>query len=172
MTESPAKTYLDLALPANIVSIVDLSRLVSEVERVDSEIAALMIRANAGSAERTMPILSDKLTDFLQQNQVKLDTSNARTELIKQLRLLKEHAPVLHMTFAVPADNESLQQLAQWARTSVHPQAVIVTGLQPGLVAGVYLRTPNHVHDFSLRAALNGQHDALVAELETYRGVS
>ena len=170
MTDAPAKTYADFILPPTVVTKVDVSRLVAELERVDTEIAAVVIRAKTGSQDRTMPILSEQLTDFLRQNQLKLDTGQSRAELIKQVRLMKDKVPVLHMTFAVPTDTASLQQLTQWVRTSIHPQAVIVTGLQPGLVAGVYLRTPNHVHDFSLRAALNGQHDALVTELESYRG--
>lgn len=170
MTDAPIKTYVDFVLPSSIVTKVDVSRLVAELERVDTEIAALMIRVKAGSPDRTMPVLSEQLTEFLHQNKLRLDNNQERAELIKQVRLLKDKVPVLHMTFAVPADATSLQQLAQWVRTTVHPQAVIVPGLQPGLVAGVYLRTPNHVHDFSLRGALNGQHDALVAELESYRG--
>ena len=74
------------------------------------------------------------------------------------------------MTFAVSADRESLSQIAHWLRESVHPQAVISVGMQPALVAGVYMRTPNKVFDLSLRGALSGQHGALVKELETYRG--
>jgi F0F1-type ATP synthase delta subunit len=74
------------------------------------------------------------------------------------------------MTFAVTADPESLQQLAQWARTTIDPHAVIAVGLQPGLVAGVYLRTPNHVHDFSLRAMLKSSRGKLVEELGALRG--
>jgi F0F1-type ATP synthase delta subunit len=76
------------------------------------------------------------------------------------------------MTFAVEADRESLMQLAQWVRETVHPQAVIAVGLQPGLIAGVYLRTPNHVHDLSLRAALDGGHEILVNDLEALRGAN
>lgn len=70
------------------------------------------------------------------------------------------------MTFAVTADPESLERLARWFRESIHPQVVIATHLQPSLIAGVYLRTPNHVHDFSLRGALAGKHGLLVNELE------
>ena len=86
------------------------------------------------------------------------------------LRILKDKVPVLHMTFSVTADVESLQTLTQWVRNSVHPQAVIAVGLQPSLVAGVYLRTPNHIHDFSVRGALEGRHGLLIEELETLRG--
>ncbi|HEU0266858.1 MAG TPA: hypothetical protein VFQ70_04485, partial [Candidatus Saccharimonadaceae bacterium] len=117
-----------------------------------------------------IPVLSQQLTDFLTQNELKLDDSKQRMTLIQELRLLKDKVPILHMTFAVPADPESLQQLAQWARTTIDPHAVIEVGLQPGLVAGVYLRTPNHVHDYSLRGLLAGKHDVLVNELGALRG--
>ncbi len=115
-------------------------------------------------------MLSQSLTDFLNQNKPQLSNSRDRSELIKQMRLLKDAAPVIHMTFAVTADRDSLQKLSAWLRTSIHPQAIIEVGLQPALVAGVYLRTPNRVHDLSMRAMLDGQHDALVAELESLRG--
>jgi hypothetical protein len=171
MNEPIVKTYADFILPPSVVSKIDLSRLVSEVERLDIELTSSAVRSKVGSAAQVAPTLSEQLTDFLTQNQLKFQTGQERSELVKQLRLLKEKVPVLNMTFAVVADRDSLQQLAQWVRTTVHPQAVITAGLQPALVAGVYLRTPNHVHDLSLRKMLSGRHEDLVKELETLRGV-
>lgn len=169
MTEQAVKTHDTFVLPASMVSRVDVSRLVSEVERVDAEMTSAAIRAGE-STPVIAPVFSQQLTDFLSQNEVRLDDSKERTRLIQELRLLKDKAPILHMTFAVTADPESLQQLAQWARTTVDPRAVIEVGLQPGLVAGVYLRTPNHVHDFSLRAMLESSRGKLVEELGALRG--
>ena len=157
-------------LPTTVATKVDVSHLVSEVERVDEELTAGTVRAKAGSEGHSQPVLSTPLSDFLDQNKVTLDDAQDRTELIKQLRLLKNNVPTIHMTFAVTADNESIQKLVQWVRTSAHPQAVIAVGLQPALVAGVYLRTPNHIHDLSVRGLLEGQHSLLVKELETLRG--
>lgn len=171
MNEPIIKTYADFILPPSVVSKIDLSRLVAEVERLDIELTSSAVRAKAGSPPQATPTLSDQLADFLTQNQLHFQTGQERSEIVKQLRLLKEKVPVLNMTFAVVADRESLQQLAQWVRITVHPQAVITAGLQPALVAGVYLRTPNHVHDFSLRKMLSSQHDLLVKDLETLRGV-
>jgi len=170
MSETAVKTHENFILPINVVTKIDVSRLVSEVERVDNEMTAAAVRAKTGSVEQTQPVLSEQLSDFLRQNDLKLDEGMERTTIIKQIRLLKDKAPVLHMTFAVTADIESLQKLTEWVRQTVHPQAVIAVGLQPGLVAGVYLRTPNHVHDFSMRGALEGRHGLLVEELETLRG--
>lgn len=164
------KTYVDFVLPPTVISKADVSRMVSEVERVDNELTASAVRSKAGAQEAPVPVLSGELTDFLDGNGLKLENSHDRAELVKQLRMLKDKVPIVHMTFAVRADRESLQKLAQWLRTSVHPQVVISVGLQPALVAGVYLRTPNHVHDLSLRAMLAGSHDLLIKELEAVRG--
>ncbi|MET0980180.1 MAG: hypothetical protein ABWX90_02910 [Candidatus Saccharimonadales bacterium] len=172
MTESATKTYVDFVLPPSVVSKLDVSRLVDEMERVDNDLTAAAVRAKTGSQAPNELVLSDQLTAFLNQNGLKPASSHERTALIAQLRLLKDKVPVIHMTFAVEADRESLQQLTQWLRSSVHPQAVVAVGLQPALVAGVYLRTPNRVHDLSLRAMLDSNHEVLVKDLEALRGDS
>ena len=167
MNENGVKPYTDFLLPANVVSKIDVSRLASEAERVDNELTAAAIR-NDGNNDK--PALSPQFGDFLTKNEISLDDGGVRTELIKQLRLLKDKVPVVHMTFAVTADGESLRQIIDWLRASAHPQTVIAVGLQPGLVAGAYIRTPNHVHDFSMRHAMDGQRDVLIKELEALRG--
>jgi hypothetical protein len=172
MTEADVKTYVNFVLPPNVVSKIDVARLVSEVERVDNELTAAAVSVKTGSPVRTTPVVSQQLADFLDQNKLTLENAHERGELVRQLRLLKDKVPVIHMTFAVTADRESLQQLAQWLRASVHRQAVIAVGLQPALIAGVYLRTPNHIHDLSVRAMLSGRHDLLVKDLEAFRGRS
>lgn len=165
------KTYADFVLPPSVVSKIDVSRLVSEVERLDGELTTMAVRAKAGAQQVAQPVISQQLADFLQVNSLTISQNGSeRSEFVRQLRLLKDKVPVLHMTFAVTADGESLAQLAAWVRSEVHPQAVIAVGLQPALVAGVYLRTPNHVHDLSLRAKLKGSHDVLIKELEAARG--
>jgi hypothetical protein len=169
MSEAAVKTYADFILPPSVVTKLDVARLVSEFERVDNDLTSAAVHTKTGAAAPAQPTLSEQLTTFLVQNKFKLGTSQARNDVIKQMRLLKDAVPIVHMTFAVPADPESLQQLAQYLRTSIHPQAVIAVGLQPALIAGVYLRTPNHVHDYSLRGMLAASHGVLVKELETLR---
>lgn len=170
MSEGAVKAYTDFLLPPSVVSKIDVSHLASELERVDNDATAAEARAKTGVSQRVEPLVSEQLADFLSRNKLSLATAHERSSVLTQLRLLKDKVPVIHMTFAVQADRESLQQLAQWLRTSVHPQAVIAVGLQPALIAGVYVRTPNHVRDLSLRAMLEGGHSVLVKELETLRG--
>ena len=159
-----------ITLPPSVVSKVDVARLVIEAEQIDAQQTADAVREKVGVTTHSEVAMSQQLSDFLAQNQLVFGAAPERSELIKQLRHLKENVPVIHMTFAVPADRESLQQLAQWLRGSVHPQAVISVGLQPNLVAGVSVRTTNHVHDFSMRSALKKNHGLLVKELGALRG--
>lgn len=172
MTDAAKKSHADFVLPPSVVSRVDVSRLVSELERVDNEMTAARVRAGLqeGSEGSVSVVISQAATDFLAENELTLDDGRARSELVKQLRALKDKVPIIHMTFAVTADRESLGKIVAWLRETVHPQAVIAVGLQPALVAGVYLRTSNHVHDLSLRAKLQGSHDVLVGQLEDLRG--
>lgn len=170
MTETEQKTHATFVLPPNVVSRIDVSRLVTEVERIDNQLTAAAVRAKIGEAEQPTPVTSEQLADFLALNQLVLTESHERTRIVQELRLLKDKVPIIHMTFAVTADPESLGQLADWIRKSIHPQAVISVGLQPSLVAGVYLRTPNHVHDLSLKSKLANSRGVMVKELESYRG--
>ncbi len=157
-------------LPASIITKLDVSRMISQVEAADNALTSADVRAKAGAPAEATPAVSQHLEDFLSANQLQLGDSQQRSQLIAGLRQLKDQLPVVHMTFAAPADPESLQQMASWLRKSVHPQAVIAVGLQPGLIGGVYVRTTNHVHDLSVRAQLAGHRDLLKKEIEALSG--
>lgn len=162
--------YAEFVLPPSVVTKVDVAHLVTEIERVDDELTTATVRAKTGANQAGQLSLSPQLTEFMNHNKLRPNTSKERTELIKQMRLMKDKLPTIHMTFAVEADRQSLQQLVAWLRASVHPQAVIAVGLQPALIAGVYLRTSNQVRDLSLRAMLKGSRGLLLKDLEALRG--
>ena len=171
MSDEDVKSYDTFILPPSVVSRMDVSRLLTEVERLANEITTDEIRHKDDEGyEAARPTLSDLLSDFLQLNNLSLDGSRSRSELIKQLRQLKDSVRVVHMTFATTTDRESLGTLVTWLRESTHPQTVVAIGMQPALVAGVYLRTPNHVYDLSLRAKLKENHSKLIDALEELRG--
>jgi F0F1-type ATP synthase delta subunit len=169
MSDAAVKTHANFVLPPSIITRIDVARLVSEVERVDGEMTSVTVRNKIGETQEFVPVMSEQLMTFLVENTLTLVESQERSRIIKELRLLKNKVPVIHVTFAVTADPESLAQLAAWVRSSIHPQAVIAVGLQPQLVAGVYLRTPNHVHDLSLRAKMAQSRGVMVEALEAYR---
>jgi hypothetical protein len=170
MSKAEVKDYNEFTLPSDIVTKVDVSRLVREFEGIDNALTAKTVRKKAGASSEETPAMSPQLSGFLEVNPVELENTGARSAYIKQLRLLKDNVKVMNMTFAVVADPESLQQLSAWLRESVHPHTVIDAHLQPALVAGVYLRSQNHVFDFSVRNALKAKRGELEKELGALRG--
>lgn len=170
MSKADVKDYSEFMLPAAIVSKVDVSRVVHEFEALDNSLTSSSVRRKAGTVDEGAPAVSPQLAAFLDQNPVNLENSNERSTYIKQLRLLKDNVRVMNMTFAVVADPESLQQLSAWLRESIHPQTVIEAHLQPGLVAGAYVRSQNQVFDFSVRNAMKAKRGELKKQLEMLRG--
>ncbi|MEJ0072672.1 MAG: hypothetical protein WDN27_01100 [Candidatus Saccharibacteria bacterium] len=164
MSAAAATTYV---LPPALIGRADLARLVREVEAIENDLESQRARSrgNPGTAYR-MPTMSRSLNDFVETNKIDLNNDQARMQLTEALRTMKDKAPIIHMAFAVDADPEFLQKLVAWLRREIHPQALVSVGLQPALVGGVYMRTPNHVHDFSLRALLSDKRGIIMQELE------
>lgn len=170
MSKHDEHDYTAFKLPASVISRVDVSRLVREFEALDNALTSKGVREKANASELEMPAQTPQLTAFLDANPVVLENAKDREDYIKQLRLLKKNVHVMNMTFAVVADAESLQQLSAWIRDAIHPQIVLEAHLQPALVAGAYIRSQNHVFDFSVRNALKSKRGELKKELEALRG--
>lgn len=162
--------FSTLILPSSIVGKRDMAHLVDEVERVDNALTTTLVRARIGKRHHDKITFSQQLSDFLEKNELSLDEPKERRMVLRQLRLLKDKAPVVHVTFASAVDYQSLQRLARWFRTSISSQVVIEVGLQPGLIAGVYVRTPNHIHDLSLRATLKEKKGVLLDDIRGLHG--
>ncbi len=169
MSESAVSTY---TFPPALVTRADLAHLVREVEAIDNEFEAQKARARAAGKQvaYSMPNASRVMVDFLRLNSVDIADDKGRVLLKEQLRTLKDKAPIMHMTFAVEADPLSLSQLVTYLRKEIHPQTLLSVGLQPALVGGAFVRTPNHVHDFSLRERLGAKRDVIAQDLESLLG--
>ena len=158
------------ALPASLATQRDLRRLVNEVELIDTKIVEMGIHEQTGYPLGEEVVLSPQLGDFVTLNHIDVKDSGARSRLIGALRELKERAPVVHVTFAASAGREEIAKLVDWVRQSVHPQAVLVIGLAPELIGGVYVRTANKVFDLSIRSQLAGGRQIIQQELEALGG--
>jgi G3E family GTPase len=156
-----------LLLPMTVTGHAHLAKLVRELETVENDLESQ--KAHSRDQTPTIPPMSQALADVIELNKVDITKTQQRMQLKSRLGYTKDRAPTMHFTFAVQADPESLQQLAEYVRREIHPQALISVGLQPELVGGVYLRTPNHVHDFSLKQRLHDQRGLISQALEQLR---
>lgn len=158
---------LVLQLPESVTSRAHLAQLVREIETVDNELEAQ--KARGGKNADKPPQLSRSLSECVELNKIDVADGQARARLKKAMNAMKNKAPTMHFTFAAEPDAEFLQKLTAWIRAEIHPQALVSVGLQPALVGGTYLRTPNHVHDFSLKALLHDKRSIITAELEGFK---
>ncbi|HSX06530.1 MAG TPA: hypothetical protein VLG92_02325 [Candidatus Saccharimonadia bacterium] len=164
MSQAKTPTFV---FPPALVTRADLARLVREVEAIDNEFEAQKARNHtSGKTGYRLPALSRSLGDFLDLNKLDLTDDHGRMVLKEQLRITKDKAPIIHMVFAVEADPASLAQLVTYLRKEIHPQTLLNVGLQPALVGGAYIRTPNHIHDFSLRELLASKRNVITTSLE------
>ena len=167
----PIEQHSDLIFPASVVGKLEVSRLIQEVEQIDNDLITFSVHERVGAQNHWQLVLSPQLEDLLSLNSVDINDSHQRRQLIVFLRILKDKAPVVHLTFATAVDRESLQKIADWLRSQVHPQVILSIGLQPNLVGGVYIRTENQVHDFSLRSKLDGQSHLIAKQVEALLNV-
>jgi hypothetical protein len=158
--------------PEALTGHADLARLLRELEVLDNDLESQRARNRGSNEGYHLPNTSRALNDFLEANKIDIANDHARMELRTSLRKLKDHAPVVHLTFATEADPESLQKVVGWIRRELHPQALINVGLQPSLIGGVYVRTPNHVHDFSIRAYMKNSREIIVKALDSLNGTT
>jgi hypothetical protein len=159
-------------LPSALVSRADLSRLVRDIETIDNELEAQRARNHAtGQSGYHLPTFSKGLADFAELNKLDLADDHLRMKLKEQMKVMKEKAPVIHMTFAVEADPSSLAKLVEYIRKEIHPQALLSVGLQPAIVGGVYLRTPNHIFDLSVRSRLSEARSIMAQDIESMANV-
>jgi hypothetical protein len=158
-------TYENFTLPDSVVTKRDLYRLLRELESIDNKMLESDVRIKAGLGDGSGIDVTEQMSQFLQQNSLNLDDSNERSEIIKQTRLLKDRVSVFKVTLAGPLKHEQLIELARWMRSSIHPQLVLAVGLQPSLVAGAHIRTPNKIFDFSFKAALEKNRNVLIDEI-------
>jgi F0F1-type ATP synthase delta subunit len=151
---------VELKLPNNVVSQVDVARVLREINSLND------FFAGAAKRQSGTPMQLPKLTHLLDQvasdNNLNLLEEVHRRLLADQLNLVLGKAPLLHISFAAEPSPKSLERILVWFRTNIHPQALLQVGLQPTIAAGCMLRTSNKLFDMSLRSYLKVQEPYLV----------
>lgn len=160
---SPVATDEGLKLPTALVSSTDVARVIRELELVDNEFEQQ--RVHSPGAALVVPSLSHSLASLSQDNNVNLADDAARVALRQWMVTIKNSAPVLHVTFASDAEPGIVEQIVGWIRERLHPLALVTTGVQPNLVGGCVVRTPDHIYDFSLRERFHSHRSSFVEAL-------
>jgi hypothetical protein len=146
-------------LPPNIVTPVDVGRLVQELESVDEAIHQLKLRHDGAIIK--LPKTSGLMDQLISPNGLNLLHDNERTAMLTFLHAIRDKAPVVHMSFSADPTPAFLEKITIWLRKEVDPFVLIKVGLQPNIGVGCVLRTTNHYFDLSLKQSFAGSVDKL-----------
>ncbi len=155
-------------LPPAVVGLVDVGRIVREVERLDDSLRSQAIRDAADAVQ--LPKMSLLLEQVLEQNKFDITQATDRQRLLEFLKSVKAKAPRLHMSFSADPSPQFMMKLMLWLRTNVHPHVLLAVGLQPGIGAGCVLRTTNKYFDLSLSKSFADKRPLLMERLRSKEG--
>lgn len=150
-------------LPSVIVGAGDLTRVYRELKTLDDQLSQLEIASGSGSV--AMPKISPVLIELAQTNSYDISLRSDRAKMLIFLERLKDGAPRFHMSFAGEPSDEAVHRIVKWLRDEISAYTLLQVGIQPAIVAGCILRTPNRVFDLSLRHKLNEAQPVLTEKI-------
>lgn len=148
-----------IKLPLSVITMIDVSRALRELENLDEFLVQAAIRKPGTSM--SLPRLSRLLDDTATANELNLLNEDHRKALINALAYVKDHAPRLHISFSAEPSAAFITKIAEFIRANISQVAVLRVGLQPTIAAGCIIRTPNKQFDFSLRQHLREKRSEL-----------
>ncbi|HUA13075.1 MAG TPA: hypothetical protein VL989_01070 [Candidatus Sulfotelmatobacter sp.] len=137
-----------LTLPPTITGYIDVSRMLRDISLIDDQLLQLKLRQPGATTQ--MPKTTYFIDKMVNANNLNLLHEDDRTNLKIFLAEIKEHSPILHMSFSSEPSPAFLEKLMTWLRKEIHPQLLLTVGLQPTIGVGCVLRTTNRYFDFSL----------------------
>jgi hypothetical protein len=167
MASKPAPTQHQKtgAIPLNIVSPVDVGRLLRELENYDDVMEQNRLRGAKSPATAEFQ-MSKLLQATAELNKLNLTDAASRKNLQKFLTEVRAHAPVLHMSFSADPSGVFIEKLMSWLRREIHPTVLLTIGMQPSIGAGCIVRSTNKYFDFSLRKDFEKKSDVFIKALQ------
>lgn len=137
-------------LPLMVVSPVDVGRLIRELTEIDNWY--LQYRLKSPDLPPVKAKTSIALEQTLAIHRLSIMDEKDRQHLQKFLKKVKEHSPLLHMSFSADPSTTFVEKLMSWLRREIHPALLLTIGLQPNIGAGCIIRSTNKYFDCSLRS--------------------
>ena len=161
---SPPAT--SMKLPTLVFGVVEVRRLLREIESLDEFMQQANIRQEHGVQAPQLPRVSRMLDALASENHCNLLKKPERDRLSQFLQSVASSAPSIHMSFATDPSAAFTAKIVSWLRTYIHPLVLLQIGLQPTIAAGCIVRTNNRVFDMSLRHRFEEQQAILIKSLQ------
>ncbi len=157
--QKPARPK-QFVLPNIITGRTEVGRLLREMNEIDDYMVQQEVKQTSQPA--SLPVLSRLLNEVVQTNDLTLLDKATREALRKNLTIIRDKAPLIHISFAVDPPTNFIHKIVKWLREEIHPLTLVQIGLQPGIAVGCIVRTTNHYFDLSLRESFKSQRPMLL----------
>lgn len=162
--EKPAAQKIFMLTP-EVVSNLDIGRLIREAEKLDDFLYQTTLRSPGTSM--AMPKTTRTLERLAEANGISMAEATHRKHLIGNLRALRTSGRRLHISFAVEPSPAVVQKIVAWMRANIDPNLIIEVGIQPNISVGCVVRTTNKIFDMSLRSRFKNSKQKLAELLES-----
>ena len=152
-----------VGLPLMAAGPIDIGRLIRELEAIDNAILETELRTKAPATQHPKP--GQLLSDTVELNKLDILQAADRKQLMEFLTLVREKAPVVHISFSAEPNPAFIEKIMAWLRREIHPVVLLTIGLQPNLGAGCIVRSTNKHFDLSLRQNFLDKRELLMAKL-------
>lgn len=163
--EQTAAQSTKMVLPVQVAGMVDVGRLIRELDQIDNIVLQLTLKADGGEVK--MPKTSRLMDQTVQLNHLNLLDQAHRDALKAFLENVREHSPIIHMSFSADPPASFTEKLMGWLRREIHPQLLLTVGVQPTIGAGTIVRTANKQFDFSLRTDIESKRAMLLEKISS-----
>ena len=160
---APKAGTASLVLPLSVTSPIDVGRLLRELEALDNGLMQFDLKGMTDQAK--MPKMTKLMDDTISENKLNLLEATQRKQFLLFLTNLREHAPVLHISFGADPAPAFIEKLVTWLRQEINPLVLVTIGLQPNIGAGCLVRSNNKYFDFSLRENFTKNRELLMTKL-------
>jgi len=142
-----------LKLPLDLYSPDQLGIIILETGNHANVLRDAGVRARtSGNADTAEPLhASALLTGVLQGNGLSANDHASLEALSKGLKLIRDKAPVAHLTLAALPNRSLKRQLTEWFRKEVSPYMLLTFAVRTDIGGGAVLRVGSRVYDFSFR---------------------
>ena len=147
-----------LNLPLDLYSPDQFGILMMESGKHLNTLRDAGVRARTAGADGDLPAphLSALMTGVLHDNNLKLDDPKSYEKLSTGLRVIRDKAPVAHVTLAALPNRALKRQLVEWFRAEVNPYMLLTFVVRADIGGGVVLRVGSRIYDFSFRQRIMG----------------
>ena len=144
--------HVPVQLPLDLYSPEQLSAIIIELRAHNSAVRDANVRSKATHEQSPAPVhTSALLMATLREAGVGPTDESALEKLLKQLEVIRDRAPAVHLMMAALPNRDFKRKLTDWFRAEIHPYAMLTFATRMDIGGGIIIQAGSHIYNYSFR---------------------